>query len=132
MKRSRGRGRRGGGNPNRAHESTGPDVKLRGAASTIYEKYLQLARDASSSGDRVKAENYLQHAEHYFRIMAASQPRPAEGDNSGDDDDGDDGSDNDAQPDENRARRRRRPDRGGSNDGGSNSDANEDPVAADA
>ncbi len=73
MKRQRGRGRKGGGNSggNRALESNGPDVKVRGAASTIHEKYLQLHRDASSSGDRVKAENYLQHAEHYFRIMQA-------------------------------------------------------------
>lgn len=73
MKRQRGRGRKGGGNSggNRAMESNGPDVKVRGAASTIHEKYLQLHRDASSSGDRVKAENYLQHAEHYFRIMQA-------------------------------------------------------------
>jgi hypothetical protein len=41
----------------------------------VYEKYLQLARDANSAGDRVAAENYLQHAEHYWRIMAASQPQ---------------------------------------------------------
>lgn len=77
MKRQRGRGRKGGGGgqhqSNRALESNGPDVKVRGAAVTIYEKYQQLARDASSSGDRVKAENYLQHAEHYFRIMRAQE-----------------------------------------------------------
>jgi hypothetical protein len=46
-------------------------VKVRGSATQVYEKYLQLARDANSAGDRVMAENYLQHAEHYFRIMAA-------------------------------------------------------------
>jgi hypothetical protein len=46
-------------------------VKIRGSAANVYEKYLQLARDANSSGDRVMAENYLQHAEHYYRIMAA-------------------------------------------------------------
>ena len=90
MKRSRGRGRRpqhnnqggggggggGGGNynnPNRSYDSNGPEVKIRGNASTVYEKYLQLARDANSSGDRVMAENYLQHAEHYYRILAAQQ-----------------------------------------------------------
>lgn len=78
MKRQRGRGRKGGGGggqhqSNRALESNGPDVKVRGAAVTIYEKYQQLARDASSSGDRVKTENYLQHAEHYFRIMRAQE-----------------------------------------------------------
>src|SRR5690606_14674556 len=50
-----------------------PDVKVRGNAAHIAEKYLQLARDAQSSGDPVLAENYLQHAEHYFRIVAAAQ-----------------------------------------------------------
>lgn len=88
-KRGRGRNRNGGGggggggggnNNNkpqnilhRNFESTGPDVKVRGNAQHVYEKYLQLARDANSSGDRVMAENYLQHAEHYYRIIAAAQ-----------------------------------------------------------
>jgi len=55
------------------YESNGPDVKIRGTASHIAEKYLQLARDAQSSGDPVAAENYYQHAEHYFRVIAAAQ-----------------------------------------------------------
>jgi hypothetical protein len=63
----------GGHNPNRTFDSNGPEVKVRGSASHVFEKYLQLARDANSAGDRVMAENYLQHAEHYFRIMAAQQ-----------------------------------------------------------
>ncbi|MBK3736647.1 DUF4167 domain-containing protein, partial [Azospirillum brasilense] len=50
-------------------DSNGPDVRIRGNAWQVHEKYLALARDASSSGDRVQAENYLQHAEHYFRII---------------------------------------------------------------
>jgi hypothetical protein len=81
MKRQRNRGRGGGGgkpqhNTNRAFDSNGPDgVKVRGAAQHIYEKYQQLARDAGSSGDRVLAENYLQHAEHYFRVLRAMQPQ---------------------------------------------------------
>lgn len=82
MKRQRNRGRGGGGggkpqhNTNRAFDSNGPDgVKVRGAAQHVYEKYQQLARDASSSGDRVLAENYLQHAEHYFRVLRAMQPQ---------------------------------------------------------
>jgi len=81
MKRQRNRGRGGGGgkpqqNANRAFDSNGPDgVKVRGAAQHIYEKYQQLARDAGSSGDRVLAENYLQHAEHYFRVLRAMQPQ---------------------------------------------------------
>ena len=61
----------------RNFESNGPDVKVRGNAAHIAEKYLQLARDAQSSGDSVMAENYLQHAEHYFRIVsrgAAAEP----------------------------------------------------------
>lgn len=85
MKRQRGRGRPGGGNTggggkaqqnaNRAFESNGPDgVKIRGHAQHVFEKYQQLARDASSAGDRVLAENYLQHAEHYFRLLRAVQP----------------------------------------------------------
>jgi len=62
----------GGFNPNRAYDSNGPEVKIRGTASHVYEKYLQLARDANGAGDRVMAENYLQHAEHYYRIVAAT------------------------------------------------------------
>jgi hypothetical protein len=75
-KRMRGRNRKGGHHQNplsRMYESNGPDVKIRGTASHIVEKYLQLARDAQSSGDPVAAENYYQHAEHYFRLIAAAQ-----------------------------------------------------------
>ena len=73
-----GGGNGGGFNPNRTYDSSGPEVKIRGAASHVYEKYLQLARDANSAGDRVMAENYLQHAEHYYRIMAASAAQQAQ------------------------------------------------------
>lgn len=78
MKRSRGRGRRPPStniNPNRTFDSAGPEIKIRGSAAHVYEKYMQLARDANTAGDRVAAENYLQHAEHYWRIMAVSQPQ---------------------------------------------------------
>jgi hypothetical protein len=68
----------GGFNPNRTYDSNGPEVKVRGSASHVYEKYLQLARDANSSGDRVMAENYLQHAEHYYRIVAATAAQQAQ------------------------------------------------------
>lgn len=65
---------RKGGNPlTRTYDSSGPDVKIRGTAQHIAEKYATLARDAQSAGDRVIAENYLQHAEHYNRIIAAAQ-----------------------------------------------------------
>lgn len=85
MKRQRGRGRRPGGggghqhnnhnNPNRPMESNGPDnTKVRGPAAVVYERYLQHARDAASSGDRVLSENYLQHADHYFRLLRQMQP----------------------------------------------------------
>jgi len=92
-KRGRGRGNNngGGGNNNnnnfnrkggnpltRTYDSSGPDVKIRGTAQHIAEKYAQLARDAQSSGDRVIAENYLQHAEHYNRIIAAAQAQMQE------------------------------------------------------
>jgi len=69
--RSRGRGsRKGNGtNVNRVYESTGPEGKVRGTPQQIYDKYIMLARDAQTSGDRVTAENFLQHAEHYQRIL---------------------------------------------------------------
>ncbi len=73
MKRGRNQRRRPGNNPNRALDSNGPEVRIRGTANQIYDKYIALARDASSSGDRIKAENCLQHAEHYFRILRAAQ-----------------------------------------------------------
>lgn len=73
MKRGRNQRRRQGVNPNRALDSNGPDVRIRGTANQIYDKYTALARDASSSGDRIKAENYLQHAEHYFRVIRSVQ-----------------------------------------------------------
>lgn len=57
----------------RAYESNGPDVKIRGTAHHVAEKYQQLARDAAAAGDRVMSENYFQHAEHYLRIIAAAQ-----------------------------------------------------------
>jgi hypothetical protein len=62
----------------RNYDSSGPDVKIRGTANHIFDRYCQLARDANASGDRIGAENYLQHAEHYYRIMLANgllQPR---------------------------------------------------------
>jgi hypothetical protein len=93
MKRMRGRNHRGpsgssGGGPgvirhhsggggtiplNRNHvfDSSGPEVRIRGTAQQLFEKYLQLGRDATGSGDRVMAESYFQHAEHYFRILNA-------------------------------------------------------------
>ena len=90
---------RKGGNPlTRTYDSSGPDVKIRGTAQHIAEKYSALARDAQSAGDRVMAENYLQHAEHYNRIIAAAQaqmqerfPRDDRADNAdrGDDNDRD-------------------------------------------
>ena len=74
--RMRGRpsNNRRGPNPlTRSYESNGPDVKIRGNAHHVAEKYLQLARDAHTGGDPVAAENYLQHAEHYFRLIATAQ-----------------------------------------------------------
>jgi Domain of unknown function (DUF4167) len=102
-KRMRGRpnNNRRGPNPlTRSYESNGPDVKIRGNAHHVAEKYLQLARDAHTSSDPVAAENYLQHAEHYFRLIASAQaaqlqqqngsarpPGEADGDDMDDDDD---------------------------------------------
>jgi hypothetical protein len=63
----------------RSFESSGPDVKIRGTAQHIAEKYMALARDAIGSGDLVLGENYLQHAEHYNRIIMAAQPTTQQG-----------------------------------------------------
>jgi hypothetical protein len=94
MKRMRGRNHRNGGggggnnggggggnirshggaiplNRNHVFDSSGPDLRIRGTSQQLFEKYLQLGRDATSSGDRVMAESYFQHAEHYFRILNA-------------------------------------------------------------
>lgn len=83
MRRMRGRGNRNGGgnfrspqtgiplNRNHVFDSNGPEQRARGTAQQLYDKYMQLGRDASSSGDRVLAESYFQHAEHYFRIVGA-------------------------------------------------------------
>ena len=90
MKRMRGRNHRpngggggggGGGfrnqqngiplNRNHVFDSSGPEMRVRGTAQQLYDKYQQLARDASSNGDRVTGEAYYQHAEHYFRIISA-------------------------------------------------------------
>ncbi len=86
MKRMRGRGHRQGGgggngfrnqqngiplNRNHVFDSSGPEMRVRGTAQQLYDKYTQLARDAASGGDRVLGEAYYQHAEHYFRIISA-------------------------------------------------------------
>jgi len=71
-------GRRPRGRSNRKHfvphrsqtyDSHGPEVRVRGNAMQVYEKYVNLARDASSAGDRIVAESYQQYAEHYYRII---------------------------------------------------------------
>ena len=72
-RRSRGRGRKNQNPLSRNYESNGPDVKIRGTAAHVAEKYTALARDALSSGDPITAENYSQHAEHYNRIIMAAQ-----------------------------------------------------------
>jgi cell division septation protein DedD len=72
--RSRGNGRRPPSGKNRNYESSGPESKVRGSAQQILDKYLALARDAMSGGDRIAAEGYLQHAEHYYRILNQDVP----------------------------------------------------------
>ena len=74
-KRGRGRGgnRRSSGPPGRNHtfDSNGPDIRIRGNAHQVHEKYMNLAREASTNGEVVLAESYFQHAEHYYRILSA-------------------------------------------------------------
>ena len=96
--RGRNRNNKGPNPLTRSYESNGPDVKIRGTAGTIADKYVQLSRDALTSGDPVGAENYLQHAEHYYRLLAAAQAQyqpnqtfvraDAEDYNHGDEEDG--------------------------------------------
>lgn len=74
--RSRGRNNNGGGKKhmpsrNQTYDSNGPDIRIRGNAHQVLEKYLTLARDCTSQGDRIAAENYYQHAEHYFRVISS-------------------------------------------------------------
>lgn len=104
-RRGRGRGRKVQNPLSRNFESNGPDVKIRGNASHIAEKYSTLARDALAAGDTVTAENFLQHAEHYNRIIMSAQTQsggsgqqPSDGANGsgnhrGQDRDDDDGND---------------------------------------
>lgn len=113
QQRSRGRGNNGGGKrpmgggggggrPNQLFDSSGPEGRIRGNAHQVLERYLAMARDASSQGDRVAAENYYQHAEHYFRVINANNqsagrnrpqnmPTPAEDQAMPSDEDGDNG-----------------------------------------
>ena len=126
-KRGRGRGgnnnnfNRKGANPlTRTYDSAGPDVKVRGTAQHVAEKYMTLARDAQSAGDRVMAENYLQHAEHYNRIIAAAQAQMQDRHQRDDRSDNDDNDDNAAQANGNRA-----DDRNDGNDRNDRSERNE-------
>lgn len=77
-KRTRGRpGRNKPSNSrNQTFDSNGPEGRVRGSASQVFEKYQALARDAHTAGDRVAAENYFQHAEHYYRIFNVNAPNP--------------------------------------------------------
>jgi len=106
MKRMRGRNHRSGGgnggggggsggqirhhsgggvplNRNHVFDSNGPEIRIRGTAQQLFEKYLQLGRDATSSGDRVMAEAFFQHAEHYFRILNAMNQAQQQGQSNG-------------------------------------------------
>ncbi|HEY1244774.1 MAG TPA: DUF4167 domain-containing protein [Hyphomicrobiaceae bacterium] len=77
-RRARGRGPRkphgmggGGHNKGQGYDSGGQELRVRGNAYQVLEKYLQLARDAGAAGDRVAAENFLQHADHYYRVLSS-------------------------------------------------------------
>ena len=97
MKRMRGRNNRGGGgggpirhqsgnvpmNRNHVFDSSGPDLRIRGTSQQLFEKYLQLGRDATGNGDRVMAESYFQYAEHYFRILNAMNQAAQQGQGQG-------------------------------------------------
>lgn len=132
-RRSRGRGGRKSGNTrNQTFDSNGPGARVRGNASQIYEKYQQLARDAAASGDRVGGENFLQHAEHYYRLMIASGPKPEQR-NNGDgqqSDDQFDGNSSEAELDVANDSNRSDSENISSDDDGSRSDDRQDAEAA--
>ena len=140
--KNRQRGRNGGRkhvNPlSRNYESNGPDVKVRGNAAHVAEKYLQLARDAQSSGDSVMAENYLQHAEHYFRIVSSAQQAlngPRDGQTQDDldfDDDANDVNSRFSSPQPVQQHQQQGDDEGqhGNGNGNGNSHGNDAPAAA--
>ncbi len=117
--RGRGTGRKAPNNRTQTFDSNGPSVRVRGNAFQVQEKYLALARDAASAGDRVAAENYFQHAEHYLRIINAAnaqaearrEQQQGNGEDQGDQSGGGDrgrrarnGGDDDQQPSEHSAR----------------------------
>ena len=80
MKRSNNRGKRQSNPSSRHYDSNASNVKVRGTPIAVFDKYQSLARDAATAGDQINAENYLQHAEHYLRLAAESQPvKNAEG-----------------------------------------------------
>jgi len=64
---------------NQTFDSNGPNIKLRGSAHQIFERYVGLAREAMIGDDRVAAENFYQHAEHYFRINNANREGSQQG-----------------------------------------------------
>ena len=124
--RSRGRSNNGGGGKkhlpprNQTYDSNGPDIRIRGNAHQVLEKYLALARDATSQGDRIAAENFYQHAEHYYRVISNQNqanarfgpprpPSPAEdqaavaGEGESDDREGDSGDEEDGDEDDGQA-----------------------------
>ena len=100
-------------------DSSGPSVKIRGNAYQVFERYIALAREAATSGDRIAAENFYQHAEHYFRVMNANgearQPQaprpmtPADTEMNGGRCRAGDGDGGEAQPAASRRRRRSEP-----------------------
>ena len=132
--RGRGNGRKGGNPRNQSFESNGPDVKVRGNAQQVVEKYLALARDASSAGDRINAESYYQYAEHYYRVMNAAneqqrqqqqQNTEAEGESQVNGDSSEGAEASDADGNKNNGRRRRNGRSNDRNNGAAEKEASE-------
>lgn len=134
-RRGRGRSRKAQNPLTKNYESNGPDVKIRGTAAHISEKYNSLARDALTASDIVRYENYLQHAEHYNRIIAAAQQNNQTSERNNDQfSSADDNSDNsdisededfDEQDNSNQAQSRNSDQRSGNRNGQRNDQKNE-------
>jgi hypothetical protein len=125
-RRPRGRNNKRSPNRNNGHDNSGPEGRIRGNASQVYEKYLALARDALSADDRISSENYSQHAEHFYRIMTINAENNKSQSNTGQ---SNDQASN--QKEKSRNRRNRNNNRGNNRGNNRNIEVNSDGVLED-
>ena len=125
-RRPRGRSNKRSSNRNNSHDNGGPEGRIRGNASQVYEKYLALARDALSADDRISSENYSQHAEHFYRIMTIKAENNKSQSNAEQNNE-----QTSKQKERVRSRRNRNNNRGNNRENNRNSEANGDGIVED-